>query len=70
MPDAISWGDVQIAAVIDWVARFRRPPALPGPAAGWEQHRGWLSIGLWIRSQTGGGRSIARWFLPDADGSL
>ena len=50
MPDAISWGDVQITAVIDWAGEV--PDALrllPGASrADWEQHRGRLSgIGLW-----------------------
>ena len=50
MPDAISWGDVQITAVIDWAGEV--PDALrllPGTSlGGWERHRGWLSgTGLW-----------------------
>jgi len=45
MAGAISWGDVRIAAVIDWAGEV--PDAiglLPGTSrADWERHRGWLA---------------------------
>jgi hypothetical protein len=52
VPDAISWGDVRIAAVIDWAGEV--PDAiglLPGTShADWERHRGWSTT--WRRDSS------------------
>jgi glyoxylase-like metal-dependent hydrolase (beta-lactamase superfamily II) len=66
MPDAISWGDVRIAAVIDWAGEV--PDAiglLPGTSrADWERHRGWLSrTGLWDPVTNRRTLSVYSWVL-------
>jgi hypothetical protein len=68
--DAISWGDVRIAAVIDWAGEV--PDAiglLPGTSrADWERHQGWLSgTGLWDPVTNRRGLSVHSWVLR-ADG--
>jgi glyoxylase-like metal-dependent hydrolase (beta-lactamase superfamily II) len=70
VPDAISWGDVRIAAVIDWAGEV--PDAiglLPGTSrADWERHRGWLSdSGLWDPATNRRALSVHSWLLQ-ADG--
>jgi hypothetical protein len=66
VPDAISWGDVRIAAVIDWAGEV--PDAiglLPGTSrADWERHRGWLSgTGLWDPVTNRRALSVHSWVL-------
>ena len=66
MPDAISWGDMRIAAVIDWAGEV--PEAiglLPGTSrTDWEQHQGWLSrIGLWDPATNRRALSVHSWVL-------
>jgi len=68
--DAISWGDVRIAAVVDWAGEV--PEAiglLPGTSrADWEQHQGWLSrVGLWDPVTNRRALSVHSWVLQ-ADG--
>jgi glyoxylase-like metal-dependent hydrolase (beta-lactamase superfamily II) len=70
VPDAISWGDVQITAVIDWAGEV--PDALrllPGTSrTDWERHRGWLSgTGLWDPVTNRRALSVHSWVLR-ADG--
>jgi len=70
VPDTISWGDVHIAAVIDWAGEV--PDAiklLPGTSrTDWEQHRGWLSgTGLWDPVTNRRALSVHSWVLQ-ADG--
>ena len=70
MPDAITWGDVRIAAVIDWAGEV--PDAiglLPGTSrADWERHQGWLSgAGLWDPVTNRRALSVHSWVLQ-ADG--
>jgi glyoxylase-like metal-dependent hydrolase (beta-lactamase superfamily II) len=70
VPDAISWGDVRIAAVIDWAGEV--PDAiglLPGTSrADWERHRDWLSgTGLWDPVTNRRALSVHSWVLQ-ADG--
>jgi glyoxylase-like metal-dependent hydrolase (beta-lactamase superfamily II) len=66
VPDAISWGDMRIAAVIDWAGEV--PEAiglLPGTSrTDWEQHQGWLSrIGLWDPATNRRALSVHSWVL-------
>jgi hypothetical protein len=72
VPDAIGWGDVRIAAVIDWAGEA--PDAtglLPGTSrADWERHRGWLSgTGLWDPVTNLRALSVHSWVLQ-ADGVM
>jgi glyoxylase-like metal-dependent hydrolase (beta-lactamase superfamily II) len=70
VPDAISWGDVRIAAVIDWAGEVPDAIALlPGTSrADWERHRDWLSdTGLWDPATNRRALSVHSWVLQ-ADG--